>query len=203
MNENSKVFIIEEYLSYVTRFALLNILWLFFCVVGLFIFGVFPATVAAMTIIKKKLYRGSIKNMIKVFKATFKADIIKSNVIGYLFLVGGLVLYMNYQIIKQFEGSFTIVIVIAYYILVIFYLITLTWLVPLYITFNNKLLVHIKNAFVIGVAKIHYTFAIWVSLFVLIYLSLEFPGVLPFFTFSILMLIWYKLAEPLINTLKN
>src|SRR5690625_3277783 len=73
----------------------LNILWFLFTLMGLLIFGVFPATVAMFTIMRKWIMGEKHIHINKLFWTTYKSEFMKSNLIGVIFIVIGSILYLD------------------------------------------------------------------------------------------------------------
>lgn len=81
--------------------VLLNILWIVSSMTGLLIFGLFPATAAVFSVLKKMIMEDENAAVLSPFFKTFKSEFIKSNVIGYIFLIIGSILYVNLRIIES------------------------------------------------------------------------------------------------------
>lgn len=134
--------------------VLLNILWIVFTGSGLFVFGLFPATASVFSVLKKMIMEDENTPILRPFFKTFKAEFIKSNIIGYLFLVIGIVLYMNLRIIGTIGNDFLQLTMASITVVtVIVFVLTLLYIFPLFVHFDFKLLQYPVHAFVLALAK--------------------------------------------------
>lgn len=62
-----------EWLHIAVLFILLNILWIFGCIIGLGIFGLIPSTVATMDVIKDRMYFKTDYSYFEITKQFFKS----------------------------------------------------------------------------------------------------------------------------------
>jgi len=193
----SKGFIhtMDVFFRWVTRLAFVNVLWILFSILGLGVAGIFPATVAGLGITRKWLMGEKEIPIWKAFKTYFKSNFLKANLTGWLLSVIGVVLYLNYHVINQMTGDYLFISIFAFYLVVFFYFLIVIWVFPLLSHYEATIRQQIKNAFILGVGKIHYSLLMLLWLFVVLYISLEFPSALIFFTFSISMLGWSRLAR--------
>lgn len=180
---------LDTILTWITRLALINLLWILFSILGLFVVGVFPATVAALGLFRKWLMWQDDFPIWETFKQLYKKDFITSNILGWIITILGSLLYVNYRIMTNL-GEVFIGIPIAFYLLIIFFVILIIWSFPLLSHYNNSIKQHLKNAIIIGIGNVHYSIAITVILFGIIFVSLELPGFIPFFSISLGTLSW-------------
>lgn len=129
------------------------------------------------------------------FKRIYKQEFITANIVGWVIALVGVVLYINYQLLLQTGGKLSIIIPFAFYLLLFFYLIIALWSFPLLVHYNDKWFRHIRNAMIIGLTKIHMTIFMGIFLFSIVYLSLSYPGAIPFFTISLAAIccMWFAL----------
>jgi uncharacterized membrane protein YesL len=85
--------------QWLTRIVCVNLLWLFFSVVGLLLLGFFPATASMFAVLRKWLMGDTDIQVFKSFWGFYKKDFIKTNMIGYFVVIIGLILYMDYRFI--------------------------------------------------------------------------------------------------------
>jgi|SRR5699024_3045458 len=189
MKGNQIVSSLDTILTWLTRLAFVNLLWIFFSILGIFVVGIFPATVAAFGVCRKWLLWQKDFPIWSTFKQLYKEDFITSNILGWILTFIGVLLYVNYRIMTN-SGEVFIGIPIAFYLLNIFYVILNIWSFALLSHYSGSIKQHLKNSFIIGIANVHYSVAITVILFGIIYVSLEFPGFIPFFSISLGTLSW-------------
>ena len=194
MNGKGMVSSLDSVLQWITRIVMLNLLWFLFSVFGLFALGIFPATAAALGISKKWINGEQDIPVYKTFKKNYKEEFKPSNKVGWIFTLIGLVLFVNYRVIASEEKEFWVGTIFGFYFIVFLYIITVVWLFPLLIHYKNHWFQYLKTGLVIGLVKIHYTIAIYLVGITIIYISLKYPGIIPFFSIGIFVIIWYWLS---------
>ncbi|UFT99764.1 DUF624 domain-containing protein [Radiobacillus kanasensis] len=186
---------------WITRMAHLNVLWLFYCLRGLVIGGFFPATVGCLSVARKWLRGEQDVKVSEQMKKGYKQEFFTSNILGWVMVLIGVVLYLNYQVMKASTADIPFLVPFFFFAMLFFYLLVLVWAFPLMAHYNGGILQHMKNAIVIGLTKLHISVAISITLFSLVYLSLEYPTIILFFLFSLGSLIWYWLASRIFQKL--
>lgn len=88
-----QVFVFSEWIY---KFVLLNILWLVFFLVGLGIFGFMPATVAVYSIVRRWFIGERDVPIVSSFIQYYKAEFIRTNKVGLIFLFLFIILYLNF-----------------------------------------------------------------------------------------------------------
>lgn len=73
--------------TWVTRIAYLNLLWLFFSLVGLLVFGIMPATTALHAVLRK-LLSGEECDIKPTFWSVYQSEWGRSNLVGGAFFLG-------------------------------------------------------------------------------------------------------------------
>lgn len=201
MNGNGLVNSLDMMLKWVTRIAIVNILWIVFSLVGLIVGGIFPATVASLSVSRKWL-TGEIDIPIwKTFKDTFKREFKNSNLLGWLLLLVGGILYINYKTLLNMSGNLLWISTFAFYLLVFFYILLIIWIFPLLSHYNGTIMQQIKNAIILGLGRIHISLASFLWLFIVIYFSLKYPSSILFVSFSIGSLGWAWISLRTFNKL--
>ncbi|MCJ8007536.1 YesL family protein [Lederbergia wuyishanensis] len=176
---------LDRIMHWVMRFAILNVLWFLFSLLGLFVAGIFPATVAALGVARKWITGNDEIHIYKTFREIYKQEFKSANLIGWMLMIGGLVLYINYRVMVNATNEIMFIIPFAFYLLVFFFTITALWSFPLMAHYESKWHIHIKNAFIIGISKIHYTLLLGMVFFIVFYISLEIPAFILFFSVGI------------------
>lgn len=179
-------------LTLIVNLFKLNVLWIAFTLLGTIVAGIYPATISALTISRKWLLTKDYSVTTKEFSSLFKKEFKQSNLFGLMFSVAGGILLLNFILLSQLTVSVPIIVPIAFYILLFFFITTLIWFFPLYVHRDNKFFKQLKNAFVIGILKVPITMLQCVSLFLLLYISLALPTMFLFFTFAIISTLWMK-----------
>lgn len=167
------------------KIAYLNILWILFSLLGLVLFGLFPATAAMFAVVKSWFNQDSDPRIFHTFWAYFKQNFIRLNGYAILFIIVGYILYYDFMFLQLNAGKLTFLLPILV-LISIAYTITLLFFFPVYTHFELKFFQTIKQAFLVGVTSPLETLSIALS-FVALYSIVSFvPGLIPLFTGSVL-----------------
>lgn|SRR5690606_31929158 len=172
--------------TWMLRLAYLNILWLFFTLVGLVFFGLFPATSAMFTITRKWIFLGERNlKLFKTFWTAYKHDFLKQNGYGLIFLLVGYFIYYDITFIQLNPGKFSFLIPV---IILIFTgsMITLLFFFPVFVHFKLSFFQYIKQALLIGISSILELVGMIASIFLIYGMVVLLPGTIPLFTGSVL-----------------
>ena len=175
---------------------LLNVLWILFSALGLFAFGIFPATAAMFAVIRKLNMAKEDVHVFKLFWKTYKFEFMKSNLIGYIFLMVGFLLYVDLRVLQQLDSSLlNLILTVATFILVFLYLLTLLYVFPVFVHLNLKTVEYIKYAFILAIGKPKQSLLILLALAISMFLLIQVPGLIPVFGISIFSFILMKISS--------
>jgi uncharacterized membrane protein YesL len=133
------------------RFAYLNLCWVAFTVLGLFVFGFMPATTAMFAIVRKWINKEDDIRILSTFWSIYRKEFVKSNGIGLLLFAIGYFLVIEFNILRTQESlpyviaSFTVLATIVLLGIVFVYFF------PIFVHFNLKLIDYLKWPFIIGI----------------------------------------------------
>ncbi|SDM89374.1 YesL family protein [Sediminibacillus halophilus] len=190
MNGKEVVSALDMMFRWVTRLVCINILWIFFTFAGLLLLGIFPSTTAALGIIRRWLLGEQDFSIWRAYKEMYQKEFFQANIIGWTIAGIGAILYLNYQIILTSEQDFWFFVPFAFYVVLFFYALLLFWCLPLLVHYKTSWFHYLKNAIVLGLTNIHYTLLTGTFFFLVSYFSLEYPGIFPFFSASLLAAGW-------------
>jgi len=88
------VFSLDRLLRWIIKVFWLHVLIIGFSILGLFIAGLFPAIVAALSVSKKWLDQEEF-SIAKEFRKVYFQEFFKANLLGWVFALIGFVLYIN------------------------------------------------------------------------------------------------------------
>lgn len=137
------------------HFVMLNALWMVFCIPMI---TIFPATTALFKVVQQWTTKGTDVGVLNLFITSFKKYFKKSFVIGLLWLLAGVILFVDLSILSQveFTGSFLILILLMFsMILYIFVSMYALFLMVQYDDFSVQNI--LKHALILSVSKLHYT----------------------------------------------
>ncbi len=179
--------------EWICRMVYLNMLWLMATILGLILFGVFPATVAMLTVMRKWLLQEINTPIFSTFAATYKKEFLRSNGLGLMMAAAGFIIYLNFSIIGAIGGAISFVLLAGLISTAILYVIALLFVFPTYVHYELKLTDYIKAALVLGIRNPLVLMALILSLILLYFLFNLVPGLMPFFIGSAtgLILMWF------------
>lgn len=174
----------------------LNLLWLLFSTIGLYIFGVFPATVALFSVVKQLIIEKDDISVFKAFWRNFKNEFIKSNLLGYLLLAIGVILYLDLKVIQGLEIPLLYTVLNGLIIFVIFiYLLIVLYIFPIFVYYDFKIWEYPKYAIVIAIGRPFQTILILAGTTALLLLYSYFPFLIAIFGISLFSYIITKIAS--------
>ncbi|WP_130860426.1 YesL family protein [Gracilibacillus phocaeensis] len=169
--------------SYIMKAAYVNLLWILFSLLGLLIAGIFPATIALFTVMRK-LISGEDVHILAVFWQTYKSVLMEGNMLGYALSGIGVLLVADLWFLSLQSSAWSSVL---YYILVVLfglYLLLLVSFFPVYVHYDLRLFGYIKQAlFLVILRPLHSLLMLCslVAVWVMMYFS---PGLILFFGVS-------------------
>ena len=172
--------------DWIMKLAYLNFLWIIFTVGGLIVFGMIPATVSLFAIVRKWLItKETDLPIFHTFYQNYKNEFLKSNKLGLVLVLMGLFLYYDFKLIMLSGGMLQYTLTIPLLLISLFYCITLLYIFPVYVHFDQKVFQYVKNSFYIGLINIDITILIILLIFLIGFFFSSIPGLLPFFCLSL------------------
>src|SRR5690625_929809 len=168
----------------IMRLAYVNLLWILFTILGLGIFGIFPATIALFAVTRKWVMGDLYIPVFSTFWQTYRKEFLKSTLLGWVLFVIGYMIYVDLALLPT--GGFLDVVRWGIVICGLLYIIILFYIFPIYVHFHWKNRHYIKYALLLGASHPHYTLLMIIGIGALYYIVMSIPGLLPFFSVSIL-----------------
>lgn len=158
-----------------------NLYWVVFTILGLGIFGFFPASIALFTIVRKWLRKESDLPVWNTFKQVYFKEWKRSNGIGLVFYSIGLFLFVDIRIVEQvMTGVFASFLLIILYIMVFVLLLAVGNFFSLYVHYELPTKEYIKQSFLFTITGLLSTIWIGAGLLVIGMLLIRMPGLIPF-----------------------
>lgn len=184
--ENSRSFEgINRIADIIFFLAYVNFLWLVFTVAGLVILGLFPATIAMLSVIRKRIMGKEVATF-SFFWSIYKKEFVRGNILGYIVLIVSYSFYVEYTLINSIDHAFLNYFMYPFITLNLFFVLTVIYLLPVYVHYELKLIRVIKNAFFIMLVNPFTTITAFIGILVISYLLITFPFIAFFFGGSIL-----------------
>ena len=179
MEKQGKIMDTLIYLSeVVTRIFFLNLMWFMGVLLGLGVFGLFPATIAVHSILRKKPEFAFTMDVFHDFWRIYRQEFVKSNVLGIIFFMIFLFFGFNIMVLRNSNEFISKVVLVGTYVLFIIYGIGIITFFPVYVRYNFKLLAYIKNAITIAMVQPLLTLKVLCLDIVVIFISLLYPAFL-------------------------
>ncbi|MEY8752880.1 YesL family protein [Alkalicoccobacillus gibsonii] len=132
------------------RLAFINLLWILFTILGLGLFGVFPATVALLATLRQLINQND-GSIFKTFWTFYKEEFIKSNGVGLCVVLLSLILISNIQFLQTMNTGLSQFFYLATIITACFFLLVVCYFLSLYVEFQAPIKTHLKNAFLLAI----------------------------------------------------
>ncbi|GAE33977.1 YesL family protein [Halalkalibacter akibai] len=174
--------------EWIMRLAYVNLLWILFALLGLVLFGLMPATIAAFAVIRKWFMGEGDIPIFKTFFSIYKESIIKANILGFILSVITFILYIDFLFVRTLDGLFQIIMTVALMTVSLLLLITVCYIFPVYVHYQLKLTDYPKNSLMIGLLNPLSTLTMIGGLLILYQIYVYIPGLIPFFGTSLIVL---------------
>ncbi|MCA1011437.1 YesL family protein [Halobacillus halophilus] len=194
MKLNSMINRFNLILTWISRLAAVNFLWLLYTFAGLVVAGIFPATIASLDVTRKWIRGQRDIKLHHVFKEKYKKSFVSANLLGWILSLAGVVMLINYHLLKEGGGEVFFLAPFFFYLLVILYVVIVIWSFPLLTHYESNLKNYLKNSLILGMTKWPATLSIFVYLFAVTYHFMGVPVLLVFFYISVSSLGWMWLS---------
>ncbi len=177
------------------RMAYLNIIWLLFTAIGLFLFGFMPATVALFTLVRKQLLKQDVP-VFKTFFSIYKRVFIRSNLVGLLLALFGYVLLVNFTYLGTLTGTEFTLLRFGLVFVSLFYVATLLFIFPVLVHFQLPIMRSFKQCILVAFINPHIAVFMGAGVVAAYYLFKLIPGLTLFFCGSVIasFLMWATLT---------
>jgi uncharacterized membrane protein YesL len=189
--------------EWIMRLAYVNILWIAFTFLGLVVLGFFPATAAMFAVVRKWVMGDSDIPVFKTFWNSYRTEFTKVNLLGLVIIVIGLILYIDLRIFPFENGwiflSLRVILISLFFV----YLVMLIYFFPVYVHYDLKFFKHIKYALMMGIAAPLQTILLLVVTYAVYFIMVSIPGLIPFFSGSLLSYVWMWMAYQVFSKLEH
>jgi uncharacterized membrane protein YesL len=156
---------LNKLLEWISRLAFLNLLWISFSLLGLVIFGFFPATVAMFAVVRKWMLGNDEMSIFKTFWTAYKREFLKSNILGVIILAIGLILYIDFQFVLHSSSSFVAILYVPFFIITLIAISCVFYIIPIFVHYDMKISQVIKNSFFVMIMNPLSTFYMLIGSF--------------------------------------
>jgi uncharacterized membrane protein YesL len=185
---------LNKLLEWISRLAFLNLLWISFSLLGLIIFGFFPATVAMFAVARKWMLGNDEMSIFKTFWTAYKREFLKSNVLGVIIVAIGLILYIDFQFVQHAANSFATFLYVPFFIITLIFISMLFYIIPIFVHYDMKLSQVIKNSFFVMIMNPLSTFYMLIGSFGILFVLSYAPPICLLYSGNLLALFIMKPA---------
>ncbi|UOQ48198.1 YesL family protein [Gracilibacillus caseinilyticus] len=182
MNALNKAF------EWISKMAYLNVLWIGFTILGLFVAGLFPATAAVFAVTRKWITGYTDIPLFKTFWQSFRASFVQANILGYIFAAIAYVLYLDFVFITLAPNDFVMILTVPFLFVSILAGLTFLYVFPVYVHYKMRLLEVVKSAFFIMILNPLKTLIMMLGVFGITFILWHFQGWALFFSMSLISL---------------
>lgn len=189
--------------EWIVRLAFVNILWIGFSLLGLIVFGVFPATVAMFTISRKWIQGETDLPIFRQFWEVYRKEFVKSNLFGLVLSIIGAILVIDLYILYSLDGIFSQVLFYIFVALTFNFGVMLLYIFQVYVHYDLKTFQNIKYALIIGMSNPFHTFSMILCL-IFLYFALEIaPASLLFLSVAPLSMMYMIIAYRIFSKIEQ
>ncbi|GIN70669.1 hypothetical protein J14TS2_11440 [Bacillus sp. J14TS2] len=171
------------------RLAYVNLLWILFTLIGLIILGIGPSTQAMFAVTRKWVMEGKEIPIFSTFWSSYRTEFIKSNMLFSILFVIGYVLFFDFRFLIHFEGWLYTVLTAGLASIMIIYLFTALFTYPMFAHYNIKIAQYLRYSFLIVISHPLQLLLLTIIIVPIVFIFLIFPGLLLFFSGSVISLV--------------
>ncbi|MEH7415673.1 YesL family protein [Neobacillus drentensis] len=194
---------IYKLMDWISKLALLNLLWIASTILGLGVFGFFPSTVAMFAVVRKWMLGEEEVSIVKTFWASFKMEFVKSNLLGVFVVAAGLVLYADLLFIQSAAKNMAAFLYIPLFIITFILVCTLFYLIPIFVHYEMKLTDVIKNSFFVMIINPLSTLYMLIGSFGICFVLSYVPPICILFSGNLLAMLFMKPACHAFNKIQR
>lgn len=167
--------------NWIIRLFTLNLLWIFFSLLGLLIFGLFPATVAMYTVVRKWIKGNKDIPILRTFWDSYRTNFSKANALGLIQFVIAYIIYIDYMFLNTLSGWVAVLLNVILISVLILFSVVILFTFPIFVHYELRIFQYIKTSIIIGISYPIQTILMLLCI-VLIYVIINIiPGFFLFF----------------------
>jgi len=189
--------------KWVYKLVILHVIWILFSLLGLIVLGVFPATIAMFTVIRKWVKHDIDYSIFEIFLDTYKTEFWKGNGLGYILLFIGGLLYLDFRIVQSFENTLLALSGYFFLCMLCLFAVVMLYVFPTYAHFQLSMFGYIKQAFLMTLINPPRSLVLFITSFAILVIMTQIPIIFAIFGISILAFVtmrftlgtYYKVLE--------
>lgn len=182
--------LIFRMMEWITWSAYLNFLWIVFSLVGIVFFGLAPATFALFTVMRKLMVEKKLDvKILSTFYHSYKKNFFSTNLRIWPLYVIGFILILDFRYLQITQGmAYNILFFVFVNALIIFLILSL-YIFPVQIKYKQNTFKSYQLSLIIGISYPFTTLGLIISIFLLGLLLERIPGLILFFSSSLLCIL--------------
>ncbi|MGP4041409.1 YesL family protein [Gracilibacillus sp. D59] len=159
MNKSENIFF--RILDIFAYFVLLNAIWIICCVP---ILTIFPATTALFGVVRKWHSEGTDAGSIRLFFSLFRENFKRSFIIGVLWTIAGVILFVDWSILQQVEFTGKIVVFALLIFSIMLFIFMTIYIFFVLVHYELSILQTLKNALFLSLGYFIHTLLLLVTI---------------------------------------
>jgi uncharacterized membrane protein YesL len=156
--------------------AYLNLLWIFFSILGLFMFGFFPATSSMFAVIRKWVMGDLEIPIFKTFWSHYKMYFLKSNLLGLVLTLVGFFLFFDFRLVQQFQSGYMLFFYYSLLMIAFIYGLTVLYVLPVFVHFELSVFKIMKTSLSIMIVSPLSTIMMFAGGIIIFFILKSLPG---------------------------
>jgi len=170
----------------VIRVVYINLLWFTFTLLGLILFGFFPATFAMFAVVRSEtISERQDKSIFKLYWKAYVEYFVKINIIGWLYVLILFVLLLEIDFISEYNNNFLNVFLVPLLTLIVILCCTLLFIFPFHVHYRGGILDSFKVSFLTMLLNPILTFSMLFAILIVFLINLYIPISAVFFSGSV------------------
>lgn len=159
--------------NWLFKLMYLHVLWAAFTLLGLVLFGLFPATAGVFAVTRKWVEEDPDVPIFRTFIDVYKSTFVQVNGLGYIMLGIGAFLAYDFIISRELVGSFFIHVLLLFFS--VLFVLVLCYLFPVFVRYDLRFFLYFKQTFLVVLARPLESIFMIISLIFLYYLLILLP----------------------------
>ena len=184
-----------QLMEWLTRMVHVQLLWILFCLVGLVVGGLFPATAGMFAIIRKQIRGEQDFPVFGTYLSLFKNSFVKANLLGWGMILLGMSIYYYLHLFGQLGGIASIAFAAIVFTFALLYFMTMLFIIPVFVHYDVSIPEVVKHAGIIAVSHPLHVLLIVIAFIAFWFGMSWFPVLLPFIGVSMLAYFVMRIAN--------
>ncbi|ADH97862.1 YesL family protein [Salisediminibacterium selenitireducens] len=180
---------IQQLSEGIFRYALLNLMWVGYSLLGFIVFGILPATIALFKVHfhqHRNRLEPERESDVRVFHEAYKSSFIRGNLLMLILTAAGVFLYADLYIVLRMDHALMPILLGLIVALTVLYLLFLFFVPASFAYENRPFFETIRAGFYMAVLSPIYSISLVIAFGIIIYAGQIVPAIHLFFTASVM-----------------